>query len=305
LSRELIFGTFHFVRGENRLAHSPACAESDFFNLVQDFYSKGFLATSEDFDDLHNHGTANLIKGRGKKVFFTFDDGYIEHYDYCADVLEQFNSRGLFFPVVESLIKKIVLDVNVIQLICANDTYLNVAKEWLIKQELEANPLIDSTDFSPAVFDDSVIQHIKRNLQSSPELMSLLEADTALISKVRGENLHYFDNLYFDYDQACDLNARGHIIGGHGECHQWLTRLPSDSLSTELLVSLNLIKDMVKNKKAFYNFFCYPYGLTNKQVSLKSLRHFDYSFTTEFGVLTSDKVREIPRVDVNILRDFL
>lgn len=302
---ELIFGTFHFVRGENRRAYSPACSETAFTNLVQDFYSKGILATSEDFDDLHKNGTADLIKGQEKKVFFTFDDGYIEHYDYCANVLEKFNSRGLFFPVVESLIKKIVLDVNIIQLICANNTYLNVANEWLTKQELEANPLINSTDFSPAIFDDSIVQHIKRNLQSSPELMCLLEVDTALVSKVRDENKYYFDNLYFSYEQACDLIERGHIIGGHGESHQWLTGLETGNLSSELVASLKLVKNMLKNKKALHNFFCYPYGLTNKRVSARTLSFFDYSFTTEFGVLTSGEVREIPRVDVNLLRNFL
>lgn len=305
LSRELVFGTFHFVRGEKRSAHSPSCSESNFFNLVQDFHLKGFLASSEDFDELHCNGTKNLIRGDGKKVFFTFDDGYIEHYDYCSDVLEQFNSRGLFFPVIDSLINKTLLDVNLIQLICSVKTYLNTAKEWLNKEELAGNPLIDSSDFSPAVFDDSTIQYIKRNLQGSPELMSLLEDDTNLISRVRDENINFLENLYFNYNQACDLHSRGHIIGGHGDSHQWLTKLKPDILTSELIASLNLIKDINKDKKDTNNFFCYPYGLTNEKVSLESLSHFDYCFTTKFGVLSSAKVKEIPRVDVNILRDFL
>lgn len=305
LSCELIFGTFHFVRGEKKPAYSPSCLESNFFNLVKEFDAKGHLASSDDFDELHCNGTKNLIKGGGKKVFFTFDDGYIEHYDYCADVLEQFNSRGLYFPVIESLVKRTVLDVNVIQLICSIKTYFDIAKEWLNSQELAGNPLIDSTDFSPAVFDDSIIQYVKRNLQGSPELIDLLEADTRLISKIKDEHSEFFESLYFNYDQACDLQSRGHIIGGHGDSHKWLTKLQPDNLSFELTSSLNLIKDINKDKKDFNNFFCYPYGLTNKEVSMKSLNHFDYCFTTEFGVLTSNKVREIPRVDVNLLRDFL
>jgi len=305
MSRELIFGTFHFVRGERRLAYTPACAESTFFDLVKDFYSKGFLATSADFDELHKHGTKNLIHGFGKKVFFTFDDGYIEHYDLCADILEKFDSRGIFFPVVSSLIKRTVLDVNVIQLICANDVYSNIAKKWLVNQELTNNSLVASSGFSPAIFDDTDIQYIKRNLQSSPNLMKTLEGDTGLISEVRENNIEYFDNLYFDHSQACDLFSRGHIVGGHGETHHWLTKLHSQALEAELRTSLSLITDLYTNVEEHHSFFCYPYGLTNENVSMKTLNHFNYCFTTEFGVLTSEKDREIPRVDVNVLREFL
>jgi len=67
LSRELVFGTFHFVRGEKRPAHSPSCSESNFFNLVHDFHLKGLLATSEDFDDLHCNGTKISLEVMVKK----------------------------------------------------------------------------------------------------------------------------------------------------------------------------------------------------------------------------------------------
>jgi len=301
----LVFGTFHFVRGENRLAQTPACTESAFFDLVEDFYSKGILASSEDFNELRKNGTKNLISKPNKTVFFTFDDGYIEHYDFCADVLEQFNSRGLFFPVVNSLVKRTVLDVNVIQIICSNEKYSYIAKEWLARQELVKNPLINSSSFSPAIYDDSNIRYIKRHLQSSPDLLEMLEIDTSLISQVLEDNLDYFNNLYFDYNQACDLHARGHILGGHSKTHSWLTRLQPDALESELRASLSLIKDVSANKEERVTFFCYPYGLTNKNVSNQALSHFNYCFTTEFGLLNSGISKEIPRVDVNELREFL
>ena len=53
----------------------------------------------------------------------------------------------------------------------------------------------------------------------------------------------FFESLYFNYDQACDLQSRGHIIGGHGDSHKWLTKLQPDNLSFELTSSLNLIKE--------------------------------------------------------------
>ena len=103
VSSELIFGTFHIVRREKRHTKSPSCLESKFYKLVSDFHSSGMLANREDFHELSSNGISNFFNSSQKKVFFTFDDGYIEHYDYCADVLEDFNSRGLFFPVLSSL----------------------------------------------------------------------------------------------------------------------------------------------------------------------------------------------------------
>jgi len=203
------------------------------------------------------------------------------------------------------LVSQDVLDVNVIQLISANNTYSNIARKWLTNQESLSNPLITSTGHSPAVFDDADTRYIKRNLQSSPEIMELLESDTGLISQVKEQNIDYFNNLYFDYNQACDLFARGHIVGGHGKSHHWLTKLHSNNLKTELLTSLELISNLSIDAEGLCSFFCYPYGLTNKNVSKKALKYFDYCFTTEFGVLTSQEDKEIPRVDVNVLRDFL
>ena len=305
MSSKLIFGTFHFVRGEKRHAKSPSCLESRFYKLVKDFYYAGILATKDDFLELLTNGTGNFFKNPKRKVFFTFDDGYIEHFDFCSEVLEEFNSRGLFFPVVSSLKEGSVLDVNIIQLLCNNTKYTPIVKKWLNKEESLNNKLIRSSGHSPAIFDNPDIQYIKRNFQSTPALLEALENEIGLISQVKEENQEYFDDLYFNHNQAKDLFNRGHIIGGHGYKHQWLTELTPEILNFELMKSKELLNSIDKNNTNKKNFFCYPYGLTNDNVSCEALNYFDYCFTTNFGMLESNIIKDISRVDVNELENFL
>ncbi len=58
------------------------------------------------------------IKENG--VLLTFDDGYIDHYDYVFPVLKKFGYQGSFYLPAKSIKENKVLDVNKIHFILAS-----------------------------------------------------------------------------------------------------------------------------------------------------------------------------------------
>ena len=52
-----------------------------------------------------------------KSLLLTFDDGYIDHYEYVFPLLKKNNLSGIFYPPVQVITNNKVLDVNKIHFV--------------------------------------------------------------------------------------------------------------------------------------------------------------------------------------------
>lgn len=56
-----------------------------------------------------------------KSVLLTFDDAYIDHFEYVFPFLDELKIQGSFFPPVKAITENTVLDVNKIHFIIASE----------------------------------------------------------------------------------------------------------------------------------------------------------------------------------------
>jgi hypothetical protein len=67
--------------------------------------------------------------------------------------------------------------------------------------------------------------------------------------------------LYFDWEEAKQMQAAGMIIGGHSHQHRPLATLSVEELQWDLRTCQRLLGDHVRPQALWP--FCYPYGKTN------------------------------------------
>ena len=121
---------YHYVRDEkkNKLKHLNFLNFKKFKDQINFFLKKFSIVNYEDFYDIL----------KNKKIYnkpplvLTFDDGYIDHYEYVFPYLLKKKIKGLFYPPAKIIEKNFVLDVNKIQYI------LSVVKnKKIILQEIK------------------------------------------------------------------------------------------------------------------------------------------------------------------------
>lgn len=244
--------------------------------------------------------------------WLTFDDGYIDHYQFVFPELLKRNMQGAFFPPVKPIMEREVLDVNKIHYILAseeNTTLLvNDIKELLAYHEVHA---LTNKDFEsywdswakPSRYDTSETMFVKHMLQHAlPESMRNLFSET-LFAKYVSNDIHGFaDDLYLSVSQIKEMINAGMYFGSHGYRHLWLDKESADSQTAEIDKSLLFLSEIGAPTDSWV--MCYPYGAYNQE-SLKILgeKRCLVGLTTKVGVANTKlhPKLELPRLDTNDL----
>ena len=109
---------YHYVRpiDADRFPHLNVLTLVEFERQLEFFKRHKSFVDFEQIKDAANNGKP-LPKN---SIWLTFDDGYADHINYVAPILEKNDVRAAFFPVIESSFNKKLLDVNAIQHIIAS-----------------------------------------------------------------------------------------------------------------------------------------------------------------------------------------
>ena len=244
-----------------------------------------------------------------KDCWLTFDDGYIDHYEYALPILNKYNIKGTFFPPIISTIHNDILDPSKIHFILASikdnvnivnyikDAYLKICKE---NDENSFQLIINSINTDDR-FDDSNTILIKSLLQKSLRRKDRNKIMNDLFKDyVTDDMITFSKKLYMNISHIKELHENGHEIGLHGYNHNWLGTLSSSSQKDDIMGALNFWKknNIIKDKFTM----CYPYGDYNSD-TLKILSETDCvsALTSALGPdPTIDYLaHELPRYDTN------
>ncbi|MBN2165701.1 MAG: polysaccharide deacetylase family protein [Marinilabiliaceae bacterium] len=255
----------------------------------------------------------NSIEGNSelppKAVLLTFDDAYIDHFNYVFPILNAHSIQGAFYPPVKTIKEHSVLDVNKIHYILASvDDKKKIISEIkvAIQKYREEFNLHDFDYYYKKLgnanrFDSEEVIFIKRLLQVELDENLRNIINSYLFEKFIGmEESSFSRELYMDIEQIKCMNRNGMHIGVHGYDHFWLGSLSRDKQKYEIEKSLEFLKEIDCDLNKWT--MCYPYGNYNETtIDLLSEYNCKLAFTTEVNV-ADIKIKHrftLPRLDTN------
>ena len=300
--------TYHYVR-EVKKSKFPDLKALEFkdFKKQVNFFRKNCNIIS-------NHDLVELIKKKKlpKKpsILLTFDDGYIDHYNYVFPYLNKKKIPAIFYPPVKTIQNKLVLDPDKLKFILAKEPdRKKILKEinlFLLKKnkKIISNNIISKIDLSHR-FDDKETMIIKRLLQYYfPENLRL-QITSHLFKKIIGESDNQFaKKVYMSKDYIVEMNNNGMAFGSHGDKHYWWEYLSKKKQDIEISKSINFYKKLKIDLKNFS--VCYPYGSYNKDtINLMKKYNISFALSTRLGIVNNSNLNQkyiYPRLDANDFR---
>jgi peptidoglycan/xylan/chitin deacetylase (PgdA/CDA1 family) len=240
-------------------------------------------------------------------VWLTFDDGYKDHVEFVAPILEKMGIEGCFFPVSNAFESTCLLDVNKIHYILAlsssDDLLIQILKERMLVAGYTKKDFLNlwgSVDKSSR-YDSKKIMFFKKILQRELPLhirsKILDEIFEVIVDKKQADISR---ELYMSKSDLYHLHKKGFAIGVHTKSHQWLNQLTYTEQKKEVAEAIEALKKITGNTNNFI--MCYPYGAYNK-TTLNLLKEYNCSLavTTKKGIanLIKDNKYELPRLDTN------
>lgn len=239
----------------------------------------------------------------------TFDDGYIDHYQYVFPLLTELGIQGMFFPPAMVIKEHKVLDVNKIHYILASEpdhaklvahihawiddkheshdlkAFATYWKEWAV-----------ADDYDPAE-----VIFIKRMLQIGlPRVLRSQLINVLFRDLVSTDEVAFSKNLYMTEEHLREIVEAGHYVGNHGWSHRWLNSLPPDEQAFEVDRAIGFLEDIGAPTQDWI--MGYPYGGWNESLLkiLKS-RQCLCGMTTieEVSNLKRNNPLLLPRLDTN------
>ena len=242
-------------------------------------------------------------------ALLTFDDGYLDHFQYVFPVLDKEMIPACFFPSGKCILERKLLSVNKIHFILAS-----VQNKSQIVQHICDAVDTSQPDFSlpksesflenlrkPGRFDTADVVFIKRMLQRDlPEVFRDAIIDDLFTRFVSKDEAAFAQELYMTTEQVECLKRNGMYIGSHGYDHYWLDTLSHEELTREIERSLYFLQQIGSDTRNWI--MCYPYGAYNEAVlRLLKQKGCSLGLTTEPRVASwgKDDFLILPRLDTN------
>ena len=308
MSQKVTVVMYHYVRELPRTRY-PAIKgllTSQFKNQLAYLSQYYTFVTIEDC-------LSNLYKGAhlpSNACLLTFDDAYIDHFLTVFPILESNRIQGCFFPPAKVIIKHEVLDVNKIHFILASaykclDHLISDVNACLHKYRseylLKSNSYYYSKLAIKCRFDSPDIVFIKRLLQMElKEKVRKLIINELFSKYVTKDEESFSRELYMDIDQMKCMLRNGMYIGGHGNKHDWLDKLPLVKQENEVNETLKFLRKVGVPMKDWV--MAYPYGVYNDSlIEILKKSGCALAFTTKVDIanLTKENAYTLERLDTN------
>ena len=183
-------------------------------------------------------------------VMLTFDDGFIDHYEYVFPHLLEKKIQACFYPPIQVIKNKTVLDVNKIHFILEKEQdskkILNEIDKLLIKRKKTSLNDLDlkKVKYLNDLYDDKNTTLIKRLLQFILPLEDRQYITNELFKKIVDESFENFaKKIYMNTNHVKEMYSNGMIFGSHGDNHVYWEFLEKEAQEKELLNSINFFKN--------------------------------------------------------------
>jgi len=302
---DLTIVMYHYVRNikESKYPRIKGLETSGFIRQLDYLVDSFNIVKAEDVIDCVKQGK-QLPE---HSCLLTFDDGYKDHFTYVLPELLKRNIQGSFFPLVNSVVDRDLLDVNKIHFILAStDNYSKLVRDvdsLCIEHGITPSELSSyKVQYAiPSYYDIADVMYIKHVLQHvlTEDIRNTITSKLFQIYVNKAE-IDLADELYLSFDETKTLVDNGMYVGGHGCRHLWLDKETVESQSLEIDNSLKFLKDVGSRTEDWI--MCYSYGAYNSDtLGILKDRRCVVGLTTKIGVakISQDSGLELPRYDTN------
>ena len=241
-------------------------------------------------------------------VLLTFDDGYIDHFQYVFPILKNEQVQGSFFIPGKTFTEHKLLDVNKVHYILAAASIWDLVQE-LNKQldyyrgtewEIPSNKELFQKYAVENRWDSKETIYVKRCLQTAlPEKLRNIISSRLFKKFVADSEEKFAYELYMNRDQIRCMKNAGMYIGLHGYDHYWLGNLEEKHMKEDIDRALEVLDEFITPENWVMN---YPYGSFNENVvAYIKKQNCVMGLSTELGLadLNSDDRYGLPRFDTN------
>lgn len=258
---------YHYVRSleRSRYPHIKALATDAFEDQLSYFQRRYTIIRMEELMEAIRTPEAALPDNA---LLLTFDDGYIDHFTTVFPILFTRGIQGSFFPPVQAVRDRRVLDVNKIHFTLAAaadearlvEDLFKMLDSYRQEWRLESNDHYYRTFAVSDRFDSAQVIFVKRLLQKGlPDGVRERIVDSLFKRYVSQDEAAFAETLYLTAAQLQCMRAAGMFIGSHGYKHCWLNSLTPAAQETEVDRSLEYLSEIgVIDSKAWV--MSYPYG---------------------------------------------
>lgn len=280
--------------------------EYDLFLQQLDYFSRFYVfITMEEIVNAY-YREEKIPKN---SILLTFDDGYLDHYQYVFPELMKRGIQGVFFPAVKTVLNQKALGINKIHFILAA-----VSDKLLLMNDIDQFIVLEDKKTASEkirqykqkymlrdMWDSEEVCYIKKMLQFViPEDRRNVLIDDLFKKYVPVSELSFVKENYLTVEQIQEMIRKGMYFGGHGVRHVWLEHLSLDQQALEIEKSRKLLLQIQSSLDHFI--FCYPFGSYNEMtLQLLKENHCQLAFTIEPAMadVVLRKPLEIPRLDTN------
>ena len=296
---------YHYVR-DSRDSKYPRIKSLDLtaFSRQLDYLTRNFSFTtaeeviraSKDRTELPTHS-----------VWLTFDDGYIDHYQYVFPELVKRGIQGSFFVPSMPVTHGKLLDVNGIHYLLASKAKIGTLLESLdsnLRLRGYTSDMLDALKaqfWRPSRFDTEEVVYFKRVLQTGLKTAERTAIISVLIQEFLGvEMTELARETYLSMSQIAEMRAHGMFFGGHGHEHVWLENSSESQQRFEIHQSHEFVQEIGMPKEHWV--MCYPYGSSNSEThAILAKADASLGLTTRVGhaSLAQGDPYLLPRFDTN------
>ena len=254
--------------------------------------------------------TFDSPKSSKRPVWLTFDDGYLDHFQYVLPELLSHGAVGSFFIPTKAIFERTLLDVNKVHiLLSANVTSAQLIEQMREMFDANSGDSVTGSSFNelrsrygvPNSLNDPDTRFIKAMLQQVlPNEIRQIIIRELFEDHIQREESAFVDEMYMTPDQVKQLHGFGMNIGSHGHEHSRYEFMSVESQKRDLEISLNYLKSVGIDDA--FSVMCYPHG---------SFNHSAKTLVSEFGCEVAVSIKsavadlgskdidwlELPRID--------
>jgi peptidoglycan/xylan/chitin deacetylase (PgdA/CDA1 family) len=247
-----------------------------------------------------------VVSGTGfdrPTALLTFDDGFVDHYDYVFPSLKARGLGGLFFVVGGTLRDDPLLaNVHKTHFLLSHLGADRFAAEAGAALEREGIAVEGAAGTREGIYryDEAPDVRIKRILNYEAPYPVADRVLSALFARHLGDTEAFARSLYLSAGQIREMAAGGMTFGFHTQSHPVLSRLDRNQQRDELRDGPRVIRELTGQRGVP---FCYPYGFphTYNADTLATLQECGYSMSFNTvrreAMIGEDPRFELPRFD--------